>query len=298
MRLVLVLLAATLSASFAAAQETLGSMGFGYLNFQQMRQMLPAGAPSLAGKAAGQALTVSEDITNLALLPQATKKNLIAFPTSQDDNQAFLDKWTAILAHAGFTPGANDYQPGSMSVLPYTGNGGLAVREFLADPAQFKPKDPADLQANMQTISGLVQKAGLPIIASFTSSGFDFYLPTYHLYYLTDSKEQANQETQVRILKAEGVDAAIFAKAGVQVLQQVMATDDSTNIMTVYIGKEVGMVTRSADTRADVDAKVADFQKAITDAGGSFIQSVVRELPPGSYRNFEFDLYFFQAPQN
>jgi hypothetical protein len=167
----------------------------------------------------------------------------------------------------------------------------------MAEPSQFKPKDPVDLQANMETISALVKKAGLPIIASFTSD-LDFYLPTYHLYYLTDYKEKDNEEIQVRILKAEGVDASIFTKAGVQVLQQVMANDDSTNIFTVYIGREVGMVTRSADTRADIDAKVADFQKMITDAGGSFIQAVVRELPPGSYRNFEVDLYFFQAPQN
>jgi hypothetical protein len=144
----------------------------------------------------------------------------------------------------------------------------------------------------MQTLSGLIEKAGLPIIASFTSD-LGFYLPTYHLYYLTASKEKDNEENQVRILKAEGVDASIFTKAGVQVLQQA-----NDGYITVYIGKEVGMVTRSADTRADLDAKVADFQKMITDAGGSFIQSVVRELPPGSYRNFEVDLYFFQAPQN
>jgi hypothetical protein len=293
MRLILALLAVTLPARFAAAQDTLGSMGFGYLGFQQVRQMLPAGAASVAGKAAGPALTVSENITDPYLLPQATKKSLFASPNSLDENNAFLDKWTNILQRAGFTPGANDYQENAMSsVLPYTGNGNLAVREFMAEPAQFKPKDPADLQANMEMISGLVQKAGLPIIASF-SSNFDFYLPTYHLYYLTDYKENANEEVQVRILKTDGVDAAILAKAGVQVLQQA-----NDGYITVYIGRAVAMETRSADKREDLDALITDFQNYIADQGGSFIEAVVRELPPGSYRNFEADLYFFQAPQN
>ena len=43
---------------------------------------------------------------------------------------------------------------------------------------------------------------------------------------------------------------------------------------------------------------IADFKKFIAEQGGSFIEAVVRELPPGSYRNFEADLYFFQAPQS
>jgi|GEM_PF-5740504 len=292
MRLILVLLAAALPARFAAAQDTLGSLGFGNLGFQQIRQMLPANAASVPGRSVGVTLTVPEKITDPYLLPQAGKRNLYAFPKSVDENKAFLDKWTNILGRAGFTPGINDYQENVISVLPYTGNGNLAIREFMAEPAQFKPKDPDDLRANMETISGLVKKAGLPIIASFTSD-FYFYLPTYHLYYLTDYKGKANEEVQVRILKAEGVDAAILKKAGVQVLQQA-----NDGYLTIYLGREVGLVTRSADKREDLEVRIADFQKFIAEQGGSFIEAVVRELPPGSYRNFEADLYFFQAPQN
>jgi hypothetical protein len=292
MRLILVLLAAAMPVRFAAAQETVGSMGFGYLGFQQARQLPPAAKASAPGKAAGLSLTVSENVTDPALLPLAAKKNLAVFTKSSDENKAFLDKWTPILGRAGFTPGPSDYQENGFSVLPYTGNGDLAIREFTAEPAQFKPKDPEDLQANMAEISGLVKAAGLPIIASFTSD-LEFYaLPTYHLYYLTGSQEKANQEVQVRILKAEGTDAAILTKAGVQVLQQA-----NNGYITVYIGRAVGMMTRSADKREDLEARIADFKQFLAANGGEFIEAVVRELPPGSYRNFEADLYFFQAPQ-
>jgi hypothetical protein len=292
MRLILVLLAAAIPVRFAAAQDTLGSMRFGYLGFQQARQKLPAQTASVPGQAAGLSLTVSENITDPYLLPQTAKKNLSSFTKSFDEDKAFLDKWTPILKRAGFTPGPNDYQENGYSVLPYTGNGDLAIREFIAEPAQFKPKDPEDLRANMEHISGLIKAAGLPIIASFTSD-FGFYLlPTYHLYYVTDYKEKANEEVRVRILKAEGVDASILTKAGVQILQQA-----NNNYITVYIGREVGMVTRSSDKREDLEARIADFKKLLADQGGSFIEAVVRELPPGSYRNFEADLYFFQAPQ-
>ncbi len=284
------LLAAALPARFASAQDTLGSAGFGYLGLQQVRQILPEGAALVPGQAVGPSLTVSEKITNSSLRPQAAKRLLYIFPKSLNENSAFLDKWTNILRHAGFTPGPNDYQENIYSVLPYTGNGNLVIREFMAEPAQFKPKDPEALLANMETISGLVQKANLPIIASFTSD-FEFYLPTYHLYYLTDYKKTANEETRVRVLKAAGADPAVLTRAGLQVLQQ---TKDGR--LTVYIGRETGMVKRSTDKREDIEAAIADFQKSITERGGVFIESVVRELPPGSYRNFEADLYFFQAP--
>ncbi|MCX5794133.1 MAG: hypothetical protein NTY77_01385 [Elusimicrobia bacterium] len=294
MRFVLVLLAAALPVRFAAAQETLGSQGFGYLGFQQLRQMLPAGAPSVPGRAVGLTLTVPEKVTDSYLLPRAGKQSLYSYPKNAAENQAFLDKWTKILGRAGFTPGANDYEENIISVLPYTGSDGLVIREFMAEPMQFKPKDPADLLANMEKISDAVKAAGLPIIASFTSD-FEFYLPTYHLYYLTKGNAKANEEVQVRILKAEGVDAKILEKAGIQVLQQAKDYSNTIDIITVYIGREVGLVTRSADKREDLDTRIADFKKFIAEQGGGFIEAVVRELPPGSYRNFEADLYFFQA---
>ncbi|MDD5629938.1 MAG: hypothetical protein PHU21_12795 [Elusimicrobia bacterium] len=291
MRLVLVLLAGALALP-ASAQES-----FTYTSFQQLRQMLPAGSPSVAGRAMGLTSVVTENITQGYLLPRAGRQSLYAFPKDLAQNQAFLDRWTGILKRAGFTPGPNEYQKDIISVLPYTHADGLALREFMADHMQFKPKDPADLLANMEKISGLVQAAGLPIIASFTSD-FEYSLPTYHLYYVTKGSAKENEEKQVRILKAEGADPKILAKAGVQVLQQIRDYSDTMDIRTVYIGREIGLVTRSADKREDLDTRIADFKKFIAEQGGSFIEAVVRELPPGSYRNFEADLYFYQAPLN
>ncbi|MBI5241445.1 MAG: hypothetical protein HY926_13310 [Elusimicrobia bacterium] len=293
MRFVLVLLAATLPARLVSAQESLGSIGFEYMGFQHMKAALPPSAAILPGQAEGVALTAPEKVTEPYLLPRASKSHLYAFPKDAEQNKAFVDKWNRILVHNGFLPGAYDFKDG-ISVLPYTGNDGLVIREFMAEPMQFKPKDPVDLQANMEKISAAVKAAGLPVIASFTSD-FDFYLPTYHLYYLTKRAEKDNDETQARILKKEGVDASILAKAGVQVLQQAKDFSGEIDIITVYIGREVGMVTRSADKREDIDTRIADFKKFLAEQGGTFIEAVVRELPPGSYRNFEADLYFFQV---
>jgi len=294
MRFILVLLAAALSLRPAAALETLGSLGFEHLGFQQMKAALPPSAAVLPGQPLGLTLVEPQKVNEPYLLPRANKSHLYAFPKDAEQNKAFVDKWNRILVRNGFTPGAYDFKDG-ISVLPYTGNDGLVVREFRAEPMQFKPKDPADLQANMTKVSGRLQEAGLPIIASFTSD-FEFFLPTYHLYYLTKPNEKANEEVQVRVLKAEGVDAKILEKAGAQVLQQAMAFDGSIDVLTVYIGREMGKVTRWGDKREDIDLKVANFKKFLAEQGGTFIESVVRELPPGSYKNFEVDLYFFQIP--
>jgi hypothetical protein len=294
MRLVLILLAAALPVRFAAAQETLGSIGFEYLGFQHMRAALPPAASVMPGRALGVTPTAPEKVTAGYLLPRSGKQRVLySFPKNMDENQAFLGRWTGILERAGFTPGANEYKENIISVLPYAGNDGMVVRDFMAEPMQFKPKDPADLQANMDKISAAVKAAGLPVIASFTSD-LEYFLPTYHLYYVTRYNEKSAEEKRLRILKAEGVDAKILEKAGVQVLQQAMAFDGSIDVRTVYIGREIGKVTRWGDTREDIDKKVAGFKEFLAEQGGTFIEAVVRELPPDSYKNFEVDLYFFQ----
>jgi len=289
MRLALILLAAALPARFAAAAETVGATGFNYISIPQLRATAGP-APAIAAAAAvAPSASAPEKITQPYLLPRAGKKSLFAFPKDVEENKAFLDKWTKILTRANITPGQNDYQAGVISVLPYETGNKLMIREFMAEPRQFKPKDEADLLANMEKISGLTKAAGLPIIASYVSN-FDFYLPTYHLYYLTEYKEKEEAEVQVRVLKgkADVLDPAIMEKAGVKVLQQPEPW------MVVYLGPEMGVVTRSSDKREDLDAKIAEFQKFIKEQGGTFVTAVVRQLPAGSYRNFEADLYFLR----
>ena len=46
-------------------------------------------------------------------------------------------------------------------------NDGLVIREFMAEPMQFKPKDPADLQANMDKISAAVPRGKGPDVFIF-----------------------------------------------------------------------------------------------------------------------------------
>jgi hypothetical protein len=261
-------------------------MDFHFIDVPEVRGFAPA-APALV--ALESAAPLMEGVKQGFLLPNADRqRNLLSYPKNAAENKAFVDLWSGILSKAGFTPGKNDYRTDlGMSFLEYSGKDGAVVRGFMAEPRLFKPKDPVDLKASMALVSAAVEDAGLPIMASFTSE-MEHFLPTYHLYYVTKPGIRPEDTVQVRLLKAEGADASILANAGVRVVQQV------DGFFTVFIGPDLGMVTRSSDDRAVVEKRIEEFKAFIVAQGGRFITAVVRELPPGSYRKYEFDLYFFR----
>ena len=111
------------------------------------------------------------------------------------------------------------YDEGLLSALPYTGNGNMVVRDFMADPSQFKPKDEADRIANMEKISKLAAQNGLPVFASYLLD-FDWHLPTYALYYAAEAKARPEDEVRLRMLRFDGkLKPAILEKAGIKIFQ-------------------------------------------------------------------------------
>ncbi|MBI5211074.1 MAG: hypothetical protein HY927_13975 [Elusimicrobia bacterium] len=273
-------------ASTASGPGTLGSTDFSYTGAARLRALpaegVPAPGPIVSFSAA---LPAVGRITDLGLLAQTGRKNLYSYNDTREQHDAFLVMWAPILSAAGFTPGQPTREH-SLSVLPYEGGDDLVVREFLAEPLQFKPKDEPDRLANLAMVAGAARDAGFPVIANYLVD-HPYLLPTYALYYVTHGADKLEREVQVRVLKKEGVDPAVLERAGLKVLQ---SKDD---FVTVYIGQEVGMVYRAADELPDLQLKIDEFKKFIAGQGGRFLEAKVTALPPGSWRKYVADLYFF-----
>ncbi|MBI4667966.1 MAG: hypothetical protein HY747_02085 [Elusimicrobia bacterium] len=227
-----------------------------------------------------------EHLTDLHLLARSARKNLFAATDNQQEHEAFLNMWTLILREAGFVPGQAT-RNSVYSILPYEGPNNTVVRQFLADPMQYKPKDDADRLANLKKAADFLRGNNLPVITSFLVDS-ELLLKTYSLYYVTAYDEKPEHEIQLRILKKDGADASVLERAGLKVLQSV------NNLVVVYLGPEVGMVYRTADKLEDLQVKILEFKKFIEEKGGVLIEVKVTELPPGSYRRYVADIYFFR----
>ncbi|MDD5656925.1 MAG: hypothetical protein PHF00_06680 [Elusimicrobia bacterium] len=277
-------LALAAAAAFCAPPAAAQTAGFGQVSLPQLRRAA-ASAASAPGAPVAPAALAYERLTAGHLAAQTARHELLSFTQNLAQHKAFAAMWTKILARAGFTPGQPKYD--LLSVLPYSGNEGLVIRDFMAEPRQFKPKDEADRIANMEKIAKLAGKNGLPVFAAFLLD-FNWHLPTYSLYYTTPAKARPEEEIRLRFLRYEGkLDTSILTeKAGVKVLQTV---DD---YLTVYLGPQAHVVQRSANTRKELDERMDELKKLIAGQGGKFLDAVVREMPPGSWRKFEADLYF------
>ncbi|MBI5624464.1 MAG: hypothetical protein HY924_11855 [Elusimicrobia bacterium] len=278
------ILAAAAALSFAG-QGPVGSTEFSYSGVRELKTLSlsvpvrPEAVPVFGQAAAGR-------IKDLHLLAQTGKEVVFSYAKTQAEADAFVSMWTPILAGAGFKLGQPSSEAG-ITVLPYSGRDGMMVREFLADPLQFKPKDEADRLASMAVVDKGLEDAGLAPFAAFLVDN-EYILPTYAFYYATAKADKPEHEVQVRVLKKEGADRAVLERAGLKVLQQ------KEDFLTVYIGPEVGLVYRTGNTPDEIKTKVEEFKKFIAGQGGRFIEAKVSELEPGSYRKFAADIFFFQ----
>src|ERR1019366_7677304 len=88
----------------------------------------------------------------------------------------------------------------------------------------------------------------------------------YSILYLTQPNELPEHETRLRVLKAGGdIEFDVFRGAGINVVQ----TPETW--MMVYIGPEVGYVALSAQTREDLDARVAKRREFLAGEGKKLI---------------------------
>ncbi len=114
--------------------------------------------------------------------------------------------------------------------------------------------------------------------------------PTFKLYYRTKYNENPDHEIRLRLLKkGNDIDYDIMEKAGVNIIRK-----DRTFSM-VYIGKELGFVTRFAKSDEAIVKKVEDYKEFLKENDKEFIGSKIIELDEPVYEyTHAVKLYFYQ----
>jgi hypothetical protein len=270
------LLAALLLAAAPAAAEGLPS--FQFTNAAQLRaEPFKLAAPPAA---AGDVLTEN------SMLIQAGKTSLFGFAQTRPEFERAAAYWTAALTSAGVKAGTPAWADG-MYQIPYATADGRVIRDFLADPKQFPPKDDAGLRANMADVQGALAKAGLTVVAARVVK-VDVILPTYSILYLTKPDQNPDHETRLRVLKpGDDLDFSVFRAAGLNILQTPQPW------MMVYLGPSVGYVGLWGHTPADLAAKVEKRRQFLEGEGGRVV--AVRDFPIDD-ADFPYGagLYFFR----
>ncbi|MFA6028440.1 MAG: hypothetical protein WC969_01165 [Elusimicrobiota bacterium] len=279
--LVAVLFFAAASAQ-AASAPYLGSTGFSYPGFKAVAAAKAEGVPVVAGEP-------RDLVTAVHLLPRCGTDKLIGFADTPEQYQEAVALWTRVLASAGLSAGRPTFEHG-IYTLPYDAPQGLVLREFMADPKQFKPKDPADLLANREMTVAAMEKAGLKPVAAWREE-LEGMLPTWSVYYLAKKEARTEDEKLVRILHyGEDIDDDALAGLPLQVVQK------PRDWMRVYIGPELGMVSLIGRTQDELDVKVAKRQGLLVEMGKKMIAVRVHPIAPESLPEYRWqaNLYFWQ----
>ncbi|MFA5140225.1 MAG: hypothetical protein WC728_13420 [Elusimicrobiota bacterium] len=267
----------------AAELPSFAATDFKYMGIKALRESAPPQAPAV--KAEPQ-----DRITKGHLLVQCGNDKLLGFADTEEQYKETVSFWGAILGAAGIEMGQPSFKDKTI-YIPYKTKDGSVIRDFLADPKQFKPKDEADLRANKDVIEGQLGKAGYKIIASHVLD-LEYLLPTYKTYYLTKPNEAREHEAQVRILnRGEDIDFDVFEKEGTNILQK------PNTWMMVYLGPELGFVTRIGKDRADIEKKIKDRVDYLVGVGKKMIDTRIHELKPeDQWEDYKFlgNIYFYQ----
>lgn len=244
--------------------------------------VLRAEGSAVAAPAPRPADVVSKSYMHL----QAGKSVLFGFAKTQEQFAEASSYWTEVLRNAGIEPGAPTYKDGIFTI-PYRTADGRVIRDFMAEPRQFPPKDEAALRANMALAQKALSDAGLTPVSARVLN-LEYALPTYSLLYLAKPEALEERETQLRVLKpGDAIDAGLIKASGVTVVQQPQPW------LLVYVGPELGYVGLWAKTAEDLAAKL-EKRKALLVAAGKRI--VGHTLVPIDHPEYKFgaELLFFQ----
>lgn len=267
-----------LLASAASAAGIEGLPSFPAFDFSAVRaQKFDLKSP--AGKA-------GDEISAYHLIAQAGRDAVFGYAQTPEQAAEAVAYWSGVLRQAGVTAGAASFKDG-LYIIPYKTADGRVIRDFLADPKQFPPKDEAGLRANMALARAELTKAGMDVVSTRVIN-VDAMLPTYSVFYLTKPDQNPDHETRLRVLKpGDDLDFDLYRKAGVNIVQ----TPETW--MMVYIGPMVGYVTVIGKTREAVVEKLAKRKEYLASLGKVMIGEKIEPMDDAEYK-FAAALYFFQ----
>lgn len=282
-----------LFSSVYAADLNIYSTGFQDISLDQIKNTdIPLPIPVPGADKQVRCGHASGEITKLHLLAQSSKSMLYTFADTQELFDEFLNMWKPILEGHGLKPTTTEYTS-RMGMLNYTSDDGLVVRDFWAEKLHYDALDPIAMQKLQHELLESLEQAGMTPIASFNIK-HEIFRPTFNIYYLTKPDENQDHEIRLRhLMKGEDIDYDIIENAGIRIVKK------DTSYSMVYIGKEIGFVSRLSATMEGVTKRIAYYKKFLAENDKELLGYRVHELDEpitivDTTYNYLLNFYFYQ----
>lgn len=282
------LLAFVLAVSFSSAySQNLNTSDFGNIDLKASKLELPAPQAEKAGS-----IEYSMEVTsNLHMLSRTGKSTLFAFMDTEKQYGEYLSFWSRILSENGFKIVSSEFNKG-LAKINYSSDSGLVIRNFWAEDLNYDAKNENEITKLKDELTGALSAHNMKTAAAFRVNN-DVFRPTFVLYYIARGEENPDHEINLRQLKkGEDIDFDLLA-------EKVDIVRKDASFSLVYIGKELGFVSKLAADEASAMKKLEDYKKFLQDNKKEFINSRVLPLEEpftvgdNTYK-FLLKIYFFQ----
>lgn len=280
-----------LSSVISAQDINLNSMFFSQIDMSQIGAIK---APVPENSYVDIALNYSGEIKDkLYLLPQTGKDALFTFVDNEEEFKEFQTAWLPILDKYGLKVENIEYKKDTgFAVINYKPKDGFVIRNFWADRLNYDALNEKEILKLKNELISALDESKMEVIASFRVNN-PAVRPTFKLYYLTKKALSQEKEIQLRQLKnGEDIDFELLENA-------VKIVRKDAPFSLVYIGKELGFVSKLATDMDAVNKKVEEYKKFLKENKKELINYKIIKLekPIVSFDlifNYLINFYFFQ----
>ncbi|MEF3280368.1 MAG: hypothetical protein K6357_05315 [Elusimicrobiota bacterium] len=261
----------------------------GLYNFNEVKLEMQTPKVSLNSKPLSKEAVAT--ITKPHLIANASKKILFGYVKNDTEYKEFIDMYTKLLKDNDFKI-SEIKKEGEMVMITYFAHSQMAVRRFIDDDLNYNAKDDNEISKIMNETIAELEKNGMKVIGKYIVKT-DFLRPTFMIYYLTEVKDFAEKEIRLRLLKkGEDIDFDLLENS-VKIIRK------DTSFSMLYIGKELGFVSKLATDEANAISKLNEYKKFLNDNNKQFINHKIKPLNEpftSGDTTFKFllNIYFFQ----
>ncbi len=230
-------------------------------------------------------------ITKTHLIANASKKVIFGYVKNESEYKEFVDMYTKLLKDNGFNI-SEIKKEGEMVIITYFAHNGMGVRRFIGDELNYNAKDDKEIIKLMNEVISKLEENNMKVIGRYIVKT-DILRPTFIIYYLAEVNDFQEKEIRLRLLKkGEDIDFELLEN-----VVKIVKKDSSFSML--YIGKEIGFVSKLAVDENDALKKLEDYKKFLNENNKDFINYKVKPLnKPFTSGNITFNyllnIYFFQ----
>lgn len=271
----------------SAYSQNLNTLDFGKIDLKTTNFEIPFPHPEKVGSVE-YSMTVT---SNLYILPQTGGSVLFSYMESEEQYKDYLSFWTKVLSDNGFKIVSSEFNNGFAKII-YSSEKGLVIRNFWAYNLNYDAKNENEITKLKNELINALDSHNMKTVAVFRVNN-DTVRPTFVLYYITKGNENSSNEIALRQLKnGEDIDFDLLSDK-----VDIVRKDYSFSL--VYIGKELGFVSKLAYDNNEAMKKLDQYKKFLKESNKEFINyrlvSMDKPLNIGENTyNLLLKIYFFQ----